>query len=180
MAFMDLLKKASDAVNKFSQEAERKVTEAIESNKKTNTAETATVQPAAAQATTEAQAASAKKVTAPGKRAQSATDAGVHAHFSQILHASFDGAYIIQENIAPMILSAGAHPACKPIDFLFYGDGKPVLAVMVYKSNNSNGMNAVGTRAVLNTLGIPEVKFFEEYDNKAEYVTERIHKLGGI
>ncbi len=71
-------------------------------------------------------------------------------------------------------LNPYCHPASTPVQFMFQKAGKNVLAVVVVKQNTYRGMNVKATQNFCEELGIPYIRFFEEYPNKEEYVVPRI------
>lgn len=73
-------------------------------------------------------------------------------------------------------LAPDCHPACTPIQYLFYKDGKPFLAVVLVQTNTYKGMNVKGTRFICERLGIRYIRFFASYPNEEIYVVERIKK----
>lgn len=91
----------------------------------------------------------------------------VQAYFSHLLTKTFD-----QYEVVPDV----AHPFLKtPIDYLFYRDGRPVLAVFLIHSNDCKARYQVKKAVeVLGKAGIRCTHFFENYRNDMSYVTDRI------
>lgn len=97
------------------------------------------------------------------------------ADFKDIIARNFSE-YEVLYNYEARNLDIACHPACTPIEFLFKKNGKYVLAVVIVRQNTYRGMNVIGTRTICENLGIPYLRFFEEYPNKEEYVVPRIRK----
>lgn len=82
----------------------------------------------------------------------------------------------VRRNVPASELQPGCHPACTPVQFLFYSGGKPVLAVVLVRTNNYGGMNVKATKKICEDLGIKYIRFYHEYENAESYVVERIKK----
>ena len=82
--------------------------------------------------------------------------------------------YTIERNVHPQRFDSDAHPSCMPISYLFSRDGEPKLAVLFLGTNQYRSMIARGTYEVLENNKIYYIRFFKEYKNDKEYVTERI------
>ena len=95
------------------------------------------------------------------------------AQMKEMLERNFSEYEIACEYPASM-LNPNSHPACTPIQFMFRKDGRNVLAVAVVKQNTYRGMNVIGTQKLCDDMGIPYIRFFEEYPNKEEYVVSRV------
>lgn len=96
-------------------------------------------------------------------------------HFDGILSRNFaDCDY--RADVPASELMPSAHPASTPIQYMFYKDGKPCLAVVLVKRNTYNGMNVKATKNICENLNIPYIRFFAEYPNEETYVVERIKK----
>ena len=80
----------------------------------------------------------------------------------------------VRRNVPASELKPGCHPACTPVQFMFYSDGEPVLAVVLVKENNYRGMNVVATKNICEELGIKYIRFYHEYENNEDYVVNRI------
>lgn len=80
----------------------------------------------------------------------------------------------VRRNLPACELDPACHPACTPVQFLFYKNGAPSLAVVLVQQNTYRGMNVIGTKQICERLGIRYLRFFAEYDNEEEYVVERI------
>lgn len=94
-------------------------------------------------------------------------------HFEAIIKANFAD-YEVRSNVSASELDASAHPKCKPVSFMFYRDGAPVLAVVLVRANTHRGMNVIGTKKIIEEKGIKYLRFYEEYDNEENYVVNRI------
>lgn len=94
-------------------------------------------------------------------------DAIITAHFSE---------YEVRRNLPARELLPECHPACTPVQFMFYKDGKPVLAVVLVKTNNYRGMNVLGTKKICDAMNIPYLRFYHEYENAEDYVVQRIRE----
>ena len=88
-------------------------------------------------------------------------------YFSHLLPEAF-GEYEVVPNVP--------HPFLKtPIDYLFYRDGRPVLAVFLVHSNDSKARyQAQKAVAILGKVGIACTHFFENYRTDMSYVIDRI------
>jgi hypothetical protein len=82
----------------------------------------------------------------------------------------------VRRNVPASELQPGCHPACTPVQFMFYRDGAPVLAVVLVKENNYRGMNVVATKKICESLGIRYIRFYHEYENREDYVVNRIRE----
>ncbi len=94
-------------------------------------------------------------------------------HFDAIIKANFAD-YEVRSNVSASELDSSAHPKCKPVSFMFYRDGAPVLAVVLVRANTHRGMNVIGTKQIVEAKGIKYLRFYEEYDNEESYVVNRI------
>ena len=80
----------------------------------------------------------------------------------------------VKRNLPASALDSGCHPACTPVQFMFYEDGEPVLAVVLVRTNTYRGRNVLGTKEICEKLGIRYIRFYEEYENEESYVVNRI------
>lgn len=94
------------------------------------------------------------------------------SYFSNIFYENFPE-YFIETNVSAKRFDAEAHPACKPISFLFSQNGAPVLAVVLVKGNTYRGMNVIGTKWICEDNRIPYLRFFTDRENLKSYVIER-------
>lgn len=69
-----------------------------------------------------------------------------------------------------------AHVKAKPISVLASKEGKPVLAIAIVKMNTYKSMPVVGTKRHVEDLGISYIRFFEESENKEDYIADRLKK----
>lgn len=150
MGLFDVLKKAKDIAEK--------VNDIVESQQKENT-------------TSKPVQTSAPVYQTPKQN----VTADMKSHFDGILSRNFADCEYRADVPASELLSE-AHPACTPIQYMFYNDGKPCLAVVLVKRNTYNGMNVKGTKNICEILSIPYIRFFAEYPNEEAYVVERIKK----
>ncbi len=95
--------------------------------------------------------------------------------FDDIISRNFAD-YEVRRNVPASELMSDCHPACTPVQFMFYKDGKPVLAVVLVKENNYRGMNVLGTKRICDAKNITYIRFYHEYENDEAYVVERIRK----
>ena len=95
------------------------------------------------------------------------------AKFDRVISENFAG-YEVKRNAPASELKPGCHPSCKPISFLFYKDGSPVLAVVLVRTNTYRGMNVVATKNICDELGIRYIRFYEEYNTEESYIINRI------
>ncbi len=96
------------------------------------------------------------------------------AYFEQLLsEENFEG-FTIERDVHVSRFDEGAHPACFPVSFLFSKDSKPVLAVFLMKQNQYRAMIARGSYKVLEENNIPYIRFFRGFDNKKDYVIDRV------
>lgn len=98
------------------------------------------------------------------------------AHFSDILKRRFKD-FEIDEDVPARAFDKSCHPACTPVQFVLLKAGRPVLCVVLVRVNTYRGMNVKGTKSIIERRGLPYVRFFEEMENKEEYVVERINKF---
>lgn len=97
-------------------------------------------------------------------------------YFANIINETALPGYIIERNVHPVVFDEAAHPKCKPITFLIKKDDKPVLAVMIMKSNQMTAMISRGTYWILEDKGIKYIRFFKEMLNEETYVLDRVKK----
>ena len=98
------------------------------------------------------------------------------AYFDTIvLDEKFPG-YTIERGVHPRVMDSSAHPSCIPIAYLFSRNGKPVLAVLLMKPNQTRAMIARGTYSILDANRIPYIRFLKGYPNEDAYVIDRIKK----
>ncbi len=102
-------------------------------------------------------------------------DTGEEYFETIVLPGKFPG-YTIEKNVHPRVMDSGAHPSCIPIAYLFSRGGKPVLAVLLMKPNQTRAMIARGTYSILDANHIPYIRFFKGYPNEEAYVIDRIKK----
>lgn len=101
------------------------------------------------------------------------TVADIKPYFDSVIRQNFsDCEYRI--DVPARELAPGCHPACTPIQYLFYKNGKPSLAVVLVQSNTYRGMNVKGTQSICELLGITYIRFFANCPNKTDYVVDRI------
>lgn len=87
--------------------------------------------------------------------------------------------YEIARNVEPEYF--GAHPKCKPIQFLFRKDGKDVLAVAVLKYGSKRHIAVSSVKDACYDRGLPYLRFIVGYPNKEHYVVRRtLEELGEI
>lgn len=104
------------------------------------------------------------------------SSAEVFAHFSAIIDECFAG-YEVKKNLPASALQPGCHPACTPVQFMFYKNGLPAVAVVLVRENNYRGMNVIAAKQICESQGITYVRFYEEYANEKSYVVDRINKF---
>lgn len=92
---------------------------------------------------------------------------------AQCIEANFSG-YTVETGVLAKRLSASAHDKAKPVSVLVSKDGAPVLAIAVVRMNTYKSMPVVGTKQIVENLGITYVRFFEERPNEESYVVERL------
>ncbi len=80
----------------------------------------------------------------------------------------------VRRNLPARELDPACHPACTPVQFMFYKNGAPSLAVVLVKENTYRGMNVIGTKNICDRLNIRYIRFYHEYENAEEYVVNRI------
>lgn len=80
----------------------------------------------------------------------------------------------VRRNVPAAELKPGCHPACTPIQFLFFKNSEPVLAVVLVRTNNYRGRNVVATKDICAEKGIKYIRFYHEYENEESYVVNRI------
>ena len=97
------------------------------------------------------------------------------ADFDDIISRNFAD-YEVRRNMPASELMADCHPACTPVQFMFFRDGAPVLAVVLVRTNNYRGMNVLGTKRICDAKGIRYIRFYHEYENTEEYVVNRIRE----
>ena len=97
------------------------------------------------------------------------------AKFDRVISENFAD-YEVKRNVAASELDPSCHPACKPISFLFYEDGEPVLAVVLVRTNTYRGMNVLGTKKICDDKRIKYLRFYEEYNTEESYIVDRIKK----
>ncbi len=95
--------------------------------------------------------------------------------FDDIITRNFSD-WEVKRNLPASALMSDCHPACTPVQFMFYKDSEPVLAVVLVKTNNYKGMNVLGTKRICDAKNIPYLRFYHEFDNNESYVVDRIRK----
>ena len=99
--------------------------------------------------------------------------AALFEHFDDIITRNFTD-YEVRKNVPAKELDPDCHPACTPIQFLFYKGSRPALALVLVQQNTYRGMNVIGTRKICEAQNIDYLRFFREYDNEEYYVVNRI------
>ncbi len=102
-------------------------------------------------------------------------DTGEEYFDTIVLDEKFPG-YTIERGVHPRVMDSGAHPSCIPIAYLFSRGGRPVLAVLLMKPNQTRAMIARGTYGILDANRIPYIRFLKGYPNEEAYVIDRIKK----
>ncbi len=95
------------------------------------------------------------------------------AKFEGIIERNFADCEV-KKNVPASELKADCHPACTPVQFMFYKNGAPALAVVLVKTNNYRGRNVKGTQDICKANGINYIRFYQEYENAEDYVVNRI------
>lgn len=62
------------------------------------------------------------------------------------------------------------------IPYVLYRDGQPKLAILLIPSAEWNSSEVVSTMAACKSAGIPCQRYFEEFSNREDYVTNRIRQ----
>lgn len=104
---------------------------------------------------------------------KSNTVAQVKPVFDSIIEKHF-ASCDVKRDYAASNLDASAHPACAPVQYMFFKNGSPCLAVVLVKTNNYKGMNVIATKKICEDKGIKYIRFFAEYPNEEDYVVNRI------
>ncbi len=97
------------------------------------------------------------------------------AKFDDIISRNFADCEVIR-NLPARELAPSCHPACTPVQFMFYTNGVPSLAVVLVKENTYRGMNVIGTKKICEDLNIRYIRFYHEYENAEDYVVNRIRE----
>lgn len=107
------------------------------------------------------------------------TEAQIVADFEKYYANAFFVNYEIARDVEPTYF--GAHPKCKPIQFLFKKDGKDVLAVAVLKYSSLTHPAVKDVKEACKKHQIPYLQFIVGYPNKEHYVVRRtLEELGEI
>ncbi len=107
------------------------------------------------------------------------TEAQIVADFEKYFANAFFADYEIARDVEPTYF--GAHPKCKPMQFLFRKNGKDVLAVAVLKYSSLSHPAVKDVKSACKNRGIPYLQFIVGYPNKEHYVVRRtLEELGEI
>ena len=107
------------------------------------------------------------------------TEAEIVADFEKYFANAFFADYEIARDVEPTYF--GAHPKCKPIQFLFKKNGKDVLAVAVLKYSSLTHPAVKDVKSACENQGIPYLQFIVGYPNKEHYVVRRtLEELGEV
>lgn len=107
------------------------------------------------------------------------TEAQIVADFEKYFTSAFFADYEIARDVDPTYF--GAHPKCKPIQFLFKKNGKDVLAVAVLKYSSLTHPAVKDVKEACKNRRIPYLQFIVGYPNKEHYVVRRtLEELGEI
>ncbi len=82
----------------------------------------------------------------------------------------------VRKNVPAAELKPDCHPACTPVQYMFYRDGRPVLAIVLVSRRTYNGMNVKGTKMICENLGINYERFYNDMENEESYVVNRIRE----
>lgn len=80
----------------------------------------------------------------------------------------------VQANVPASTFDPTIHPMAKPLSLLVTKEGKSVLAIAVVRANTYRSLPQVSTRKAVEALGIKYIRFFCEYDNLVEYISDRL------
>ncbi len=109
------------------------------------------------------------------RRTETQIVADLEKYYSDALFADYE----IARNVEPTYF--GAHPKCKPIQFLFKKDGKDVLAVTVCNYSSATHAAVTNVKEACKKHQIPYIRFIVGYPNKEHYVVRRtLEELGEI
>ena len=107
------------------------------------------------------------------------TEAQIVADFEKYFTSAFFADYEIARDVDPTYF--GAHPKCKPIQFLFKKNGKDVLAVAILKYSSLTHPAVKNVKESCKNRWIPYLQFIVGYPNKEHYVVRRaLEELGEI
>lgn len=107
------------------------------------------------------------------------TETQIVSDFEKYYANAFFSDYEIARDVEPTYF--GAHPKCKPIQFLFKKDGKDVLAVAVLKYSSLTHPAVKDVKEACKKHQIPYLQFIVGYPNKEHYVVRRtLEELGEI
>jgi len=97
------------------------------------------------------------------------------SYFRSILSACFADCSVECEVPASM-LKPGADSRCKPVSFLLKRNGRNALAIMLVTTKSYRWYSNLQTEKICSELGVPVLRFYEQCENKSEYVVDRIRK----
>ncbi len=80
----------------------------------------------------------------------------------------------VQVNVVAITFDPTVHPMAKPLSLLVSNAGAPVLAIAVVTANNYRSMPVVSTKKAVEAQKIPYVRFFCEYENRTDYISNRL------
>ncbi len=107
------------------------------------------------------------------------TEEELHEDFRELYRKPLFTGYGILKNVDPEYF--GAHPKCKPINFLFSKNGKDVLAVAIVKYSSIKHPAVNNVKLACQSRGIKYIRFIVGYPNKEHYVVRRtLEMLGEI
>ena len=107
------------------------------------------------------------------------TEAQIVADFEKYYTSTFFADYEIARDVEPTYF--GAHPKCKPIQFLFKKGGKDVLAVAVVTYTSIYHPAVRSVQEHCESRNIKYLRFIVGYPNKEHYVIRRVlEELGEI
>lgn len=106
---------------------------------------------------------------------RSASHSSAVEKFNGFIDGSFPD-YTVEHDFPANSIKAGVHPKCAPVSYMFLKNGSPCLAVVLVRANNYRGMNVKATKEICEEKGIKYIRFFEEMENRREYVINRIRE----
>ena len=80
----------------------------------------------------------------------------------------------VQCNVHAAFFDASVHEKSKPISLLISKNGINILAIAVVGFNTYRSYPVVGTKLAVEALGITYIRFFCEYENRLEYISNRL------
>ena len=81
---------------------------------------------------------------------------------------------VIRKNVSPA--EFGGRKSYRPYSFVVYEAEKPIGFIMVIPHNRDNNNAFRGAVQISSKAGFPLIRFYEQFENKQDYVVNRLHE----